>query len=109
MLDHSATSDRLETPDGMAAPRSLRAVGARVRATWSVISPAGWMLLAGAFLASLLSTYLNRSLWISDSRLYLAWAYRYLGYSETEAAHRTAEHLRGQDGLRACDFCWPAG
>ncbi|GIH13962.1 hypothetical protein Raf01_21340 [Rugosimonospora africana] len=74
-----------------------------------MIPPAGWALLAGAFLVSQVSTYLTKTLWISDSRLYLAWAYRYLGYSETEAAHRTAAHLRGRSGLITCDFCWPAG
>ncbi len=87
----------------------LRSVAARIRAPWRAIPAAGWALLAGAFLASQVSTYLNRTLWISDSRLYLAWAYRYLGYSETEAAHRTAAHLRGRSGLVNCDFCWPAG
>ncbi|HEY2670083.1 MAG TPA: hypothetical protein VGJ07_06865 [Rugosimonospora sp.] len=80
-----------------------------MRASWSVIPRAGWALLAGAFLASQVSTYLNRALWISDSRLYLAWAYRYLGYSDTAAAHRTAAHLRGRYGLTTCGFCWPPG
>ncbi|GAA5181100.1 hypothetical protein GCM10023322_14970 [Rugosimonospora acidiphila] len=109
MVDHSATADPLDTPSRQGRFPGLRPFVARTRATWSVISPAGWALLAVAFVASQVSTYLNRALWISDSRLYLAWAYRYLGYSETAAAHRTAAHLRGHYGLTTCGFCWPAG
>jgi hypothetical protein len=109
MVDQSATADRMGNPARVGGFPRLRSVAARIRAPWRAIPATGWALLAGAFIASQVSTYLNRTLWISDSRLYLAWAYRYLGYSETEAAHRTAAYLRGRSGLVSCDFCWPAG
>jgi 4-amino-4-deoxy-L-arabinose transferase-like glycosyltransferase len=84
----------------MAAPRSRLA---------AAVPGWGWLLLAGCYVAQCWATIVTRTQWVSDSRLYLAWSYRYLGYSRTEAAHRTRDFLIHRDGVRGCTFCWPPG
>src|SRR5262249_37475662 len=69
----------------------------------------GWLLLAGCYAAVCWANIVTRTQWISDSRLYLAWAYRYLGYSQADAAHHTRNFLQGMHGVRGCGFCWPPG
>ncbi|GAA5181110.1 hypothetical protein GCM10023322_15020 [Rugosimonospora acidiphila] len=67
------------------------------------------MLLAGCYAAVCWANVVTRTQWLSDSRLYLAWAYRYLGYSEADAAHRTHNFLVNMDGVTPCGFCWVPG
>lgn len=69
----------------------------------------GWLLLAGCYAAVCWASIVTRTQWLSDSRLYLAWTYRYLGYSELDAAHRTHDFLVNMDGVTPCGFCWVPG
>jgi hypothetical protein len=70
----------------------------------------GWLLLGTCYAVVCWANIVTRTQWISDSRLYLAWSYRYLGYSQAESAHRTHDFLVNMDGVRPCDtLCWPAG
>ncbi|WP_020522149.1 hypothetical protein [Catelliglobosispora koreensis] len=67
-----------------------------------------WALLAAIYLVMLALTFERTDQWFSDSRFYLAWSYRYLGYSEADAAQLTYDYLAGARGLENCTFCWPA-
>ena len=74
------------------------------RAYWSC-----WVFLAIAYMIMVALTWVHSAEWISDSRFYLAWSYRYLGYSEQDAAQMTFDYLAGAPGLEICDYCWPEG
>jgi hypothetical protein len=68
------------------------------------------VLLAGCYVASCWASIFDRTQWGPDSRLYLAWTYRYLGHSELDSAHRTKDFLQGTDGIGACArLCFPPG
>ncbi len=83
---------------------------ASLRARLAAAVPArGWLLLAGCYAAVCWANVVTRTQWLSDSRLYLAWTYRYLGYSELDAAHRTHDFLVNMDGVTPCGFCWGPG
>ncbi len=68
----------------------------------------GWLLLAACYLASCWATVVTRVEWGPDSRLYLAWAYRYLGHSPADAAARTKDFLYPMDGVGTSTQFWPA-
>jgi hypothetical protein len=88
--------------------RALRSTRDRLTAA---VPGWGWLMLAGCYLASCWASIVTRTQWGPDSRLYLAWAYRYLGHSEVDAAHRTKSFLVAMDGVRGgCDnLCWNPG
>ena len=103
---------------GPAAPVAPRRPGALrrlpdsgpVRALRAAEPGWAWLTLAGCYLAACWATVVTRTQWGPDSRLYLAWAYRYLGYSEVDAAHRAKAFLFGRDGVGVCaQLCWPPG
>jgi hypothetical protein len=88
--------------------RALRSTPDRLTAA---VPGWGWLMLAGCYLASCWASIVTRTQWGPDSRLYLAWAYRYLGHSEIDAARRTKSFLVAMDGVRGgCDtLCWNPG
>lgn len=61
------------------------------------------------FVGIVWTAYWNFPEWISDSRYYLAWSYRYLGMPESQAADLVRSYLFDIDGNRRCGFCWTPG
>jgi hypothetical protein len=82
---------------------------ARLHRVWTAVPWQGWVLLLAFYILSVVATHHTFSQVFSDSRYYLAWSYRYLGYSEVDAAHLTYANLVNMPGLKSCDFCWPPG
>ncbi len=77
-------------------------------AQWAarVAEPRGWLLVGVVYLTA---TVLNsRRIWHfgPDTRFYLAWAYRYAGFSEQESGHRTYEFLTSFSWF--APFCYGA-
>lgn len=72
----------------------------------------GWLLVAGLYVLSLVYTIFRFRQWAPDARYYLAWAYKYAGFSERESARRTYEFLGGyswfRDYCQNVGGCWPA-
>jgi hypothetical protein len=79
----------------------------RIRNVFRAAPWAGWLALGAIFFAMALVGAMFWDTWISDSRFYLAWSYRYLGYSEADAARMTYEYMSTVYNLDQCDFCWP--
>ncbi|HEV2088267.1 MAG TPA: glycosyltransferase family 39 protein, partial [Cryptosporangiaceae bacterium] len=67
----------------------------------------GWLLLAGLYAFTLVLSLTLRVNWGADSRLYLAWTYWYLGYSQPEAAQLSYDFLIGIVVPERCPTCWP--
>ncbi|WP_020519002.1 hypothetical protein [Catelliglobosispora koreensis] len=84
-------------------------IDTRIRKIQSGVPWAVWAVLALLFFGALWASYVTSDEWFSDSRYYLAWSYRYLGYSEYDAARLTYDALVNAKGLTTCTFCWPAG
>lgn len=54
----------------------------------------GWLYLAVLYLACVAITFLTRPVWQHDTLSYLSWTYRYLGYSDADAARLTIDFAR---------------
>lgn len=54
----------------------------------------GWLYLAVLYLACVAITFLTRPVWQHDTLSYLSWTYRYLGYSDADAAQLTIDFAR---------------
>ncbi len=67
----------------------------------------GWLLLLGLYVFTLVLSLTLRVNWGADSRLYLAWTYWYLGYSQPEAAQLSYDFLIGIVVPERCPTCWP--
>ncbi len=90
-------------------PRGRRLADAPRRiAVWltTALPPTGWLLLLVLFLACGWATIVTRTQWVSDSRLYLAYTYWYLGHSQQESFALTKHLLENMDGVGPCGFCW---
>jgi hypothetical protein len=80
--------------------RALRRLGA-------ALPLPGWLLLLLLNVATSWATIVTRTQWVSDSRLYLAWSYLYLGHSKASAYTLTKRLLENMDGVGpGCNFCW---
>ncbi len=81
-----------------------------VRRADAVAPLRGWLLVAGLYAYSVGYTLYKFRQWGPDARYYLAWAYRYGGLSQQEAARRTYDFLGDfswfRDFCRGSENCW---
>lgn len=100
------------SPDHLSPGENVSMIKRLVRRAEAVAPLPGWLLVAGLYVLSVVWASLRLRMWGPDSRYYLAWAYRYAGYSEVESAQRTYDFLGRfawfRDSCQNLDFCWPA-